>query len=203
VPPESRPIPRFVAEPPQESLPYGRWAEALAERFLDAAAEIEADEDLGEPGEVAWFPARTYGGRTYLPATAPTSEGFELFGYVSYVRAHEGAEATAFEAACDFTDETAEANPDWQLDLSDEAIGEWRGWQGQRGAIALVWGVALVPNGALVTAELGPTTTDQCELVEGRFTLISLDDYTGDLIEVRLWGAGGRELARESLYERE
>jgi hypothetical protein len=201
--PEQRPIPRFVAEPPQESLPYGRWAEALAERFVAAADAIDADEDLGEPGEVAWFPARTYAGRTYVPATAPTSTGFELFGYVAFVREHEGAEATDFVAVCDYTDETADANPDWQLDLSDEEIATWRGPAGRRGVITLVWGVSLVPNGALATAELGPTTTDQCELVEDRFTLVSLDNYTGDLLEVALWGAGGRELARESLYEEE
>jgi hypothetical protein len=37
--------------------------------------------------------------------------------------------------------------------------------------------------------------------VEGRFTLVSLDNYTGDYIEVRLWGEGGGQLAAESLYE--
>ena len=59
------------------------------------------------------------------------------------------------------------------------------------------------PNGALATAELGPATTDQCELAENRFTLVSLDNYTGDYIEVKLWGRGGGELASESLYEDE
>ena len=58
--------------------------------------------------------------------------------------------------------------------------------------MTLVWGVALVPNGAVATAELGPTTTDQCELVDDRFTLVSLDGYTGDYVEVRLYGAEGR-----------
>ena len=67
--------------------------------------------------------------------------------------------------------------------------------------ITLVWGVSLVANGAVATAELGPTTTDQCVLVEDRFTLVSLDDYTGDYVEVRVYGADGTELARESLYE--
>ena len=69
--------------------------------------------------------------------------------------------------------------------------------------VTLVWGRALVPNGTIATAELGPTTTDGCPLVEERFTLVSLDDYTGDLLEVRLYGGGGGELARESLYEGE
>ena len=198
-----RPIPRFVAEHPQEAIPYGRWAEALAERFLEAAALVETDEELGEPGEVTWFPDRTHEGRTYLPATAPTSNGFELYGYVSFAREHEGAEATDFEARADYTDETAEANPDWSLDLSEEVLGTWRGPHGRRGEIALVWGVALVPSGAVATAELGPTTTDQCVLAEDRFTLISLDNYTGDYLEVKLWGPAGVEMAAESLYEEE
>jgi hypothetical protein len=201
--PSDRPIPRFAAEPPQEPLPYGRWQEALAERFLDACAEIESDEEVGEPGEIAWFPDRSYGGRTYLPASATTSSGFELFGFVSFTREHPGAEATDFEARADYTDDTAAANPDWQLDLRDEEIGSWRGPQGRVGRITLVWGDALVPNGALATAELGPTTTDQCELSSNRFTLISLDDYTGDLITVKLYGPGGREVASESLYDEE
>lgn len=201
--PSERPIPRFLAEHPQESLPYGRRAETLAEQFLAAAARITTDEELGDPGEVSWFPERTYAGRTYLPATAPTANGFELFGYVSYEPGEDGAEPGEFEARADYTDETAEANPDWSLDLSDEVLGSWRGPYGRRGEIALVWGVALVKNGALATAELGPTTTDQCMLAEQRFTLVSLDNYTGDYLEVKLWGANGAEMAAESLYEEE
>ena len=69
--------------------------------------------------------------------------------------------------------------------------------------ITLVWGVALVPNGAVATSELGPATTDQCRIVDDRFTLVSLDAYTGDYIEVRLYGPKGAELASESLYEEE
>ncbi len=201
MPPDDRPIPRFVAEPPQEGLPYGRWAEALAEHFIAACGRIESEEDLGEPGEVSWFPDRTFAGRTYVPASASTPNGYELFGYVSFAREHEGAEATDFEAVADWTDETAEANPDWVLDLSDRELATWRGPQGRRGEITLVWGVTLTQNGVAATAELGPTTTDQCTLVEDRFTLISLDAYTGDYIEVRLFGQKGAELASESLYE--
>ena len=167
MPPDSRPIPRFVAEPPQEGLPYGRWAEALGEHFLAACADLQPDEDLGDPGEVSFFPDRTFAGRTYVPASSTTANGYELFGYVSYEREHEGAEATGFAAVADWTDETAEANPDWVLDLSDLELTTWRGPQGRRGEI----------------------------------TLVSLDSYTGDFLEVKLWGSGGRELAAESLYE--
>ena len=193
----------YVAQVPQEPAPYGRWEETLRSHFLVAAGAIASDEEIGEPGTLVWFPERTWNGRTYVPVTAPTTEGFELIGFVSYTPEHEGAEATEFEAVADYTDETAEANPDWTLDLSDQEIGHWRGPEGRRGVITLVWGVALVPEGAVATTELGPTTTDQCILADNRFTLISLDDYTGDYVEVRLFGKRGAELAQESLYEEE
>ena len=65
--------------------------------------------------------------------------------------------------------------------------------------ITLVWGVALVANGVAATTELGPTTTDQCTLVEDRFTLVSLDAYTGDYVEVaplrRARGRAGPRIA--------
>ena len=66
--------------------------------------------------------------------------------------------------------------------------------------MTLVWGRPLMAGGRVATAELGGVTVDQCELIEERFTLIAPDDYRGDLLEVKLFGAGGKELARESLY---
>jgi len=190
MPPIERPIPAHIAEPPQEPLPYGRWAETLARQFEDACAEIE--DDVGEPiGDVVWFPERTYAGRTYVPATVRTSEGYELFGYVSFTRGGQD-----WFSRADWTDETAEANPDWKLDLSDFEVATWRDRE-----VTLVWGVAVQGQGALATGELGPVTTDQCELVENRFTLVSLDGWGGDLLEVALWGQDGSEIARESLFE--
>ena len=58
-------------------------------------------------------------------------------------------------------------------------------------------------GGKVATAELAGVTVDQCPLEQERFTLIAPDDYRHDLLEVRLWDRGGRELARESLYEEE
>jgi hypothetical protein len=201
MPPEQRPIPRFIAEPPHDALPYGRWADQLRGLFLDAVAQIETDdEELGDPGEIRWFPERTVERRTYIPATAHTSEGFEVFGYISFDHG-PGGEPSSFTAHADYTDETAEANPEWQLDLSDEEIGKWRGAGDLTANIALIWGHALRPGGALATAELGPTTTDQCAVVEDRFTLVSLDEWTGDFLEVHLWDGTGGEIASESLYE--
>src|SRR5215217_5500437 len=134
--PEPRPIPRFVAEPPHEGRPYGRWAESLARHFLEACEQIDTDEDLGEAAQVVWFPDRTFAGRTYIPASSTTSNGYELLGYVSYTREHEGAEARDFESFADFTDETAEANPDWELDLSDRELTTFNGGDNRRGARA-------------------------------------------------------------------
>ncbi|MFN2617183.1 MAG: hypothetical protein ABR581_08685 [Thermoleophilaceae bacterium] len=199
MPPSERPIPMYVAEPPQEPLPYGRWAEALREHFLQATP----DESRAELGEITWFPDRTWGARTYVPGVAPSGDGGEVCGYVSYLRSDQGAQAGDFEAGAYYTEDTAEANPDWKLDLSDLEVADWRGPEGRRGKLTLVWGAALVPNGAVATVELGPTTTDQCILVEGRFTLLSLDAYTGDYVEVRLYGRKGMELAVEALYEEE
>lgn len=205
MPPEQRVVPRFAAEPPQETLPYGRWADRLSAEFLGACLALAADEkgggdELGEPGEIAWYPDRTWHGRTYVPASTLTSHGYELFGYVSFVPGSDGAESAEFGARVDYTDETAEHNPDWTLDLCEEAIGAWRGHAGATATMTLVWGRALVGGGRVATAELGDLAVDQCELIEERFTLIAPDDYRGDLLEVALFGSRGQELARESLY---
>jgi hypothetical protein len=199
MPPTDRFVISFAAEPPQEGLPYGRWADTLARHFLTACRMIDTeDQDIGQPGDIAWFPDRTYGGRTYVPAVARTSENFELFGFVSFAEDEGGP--TDFVAQADFTAELADANPDWKLDLSDDVIGRWRGEQGKAADMTLVWGVPLVAGGALVTAELANLAVDQCELVEERFTLVAPDNYRSDFLEVKLWDRGGDMLAAESLY---
>jgi len=199
MPPTDRFVISFAAEPPQETLPYGRWANTLSEHFLQACREIDTEGDeIGEPGELRWFPDRSYGGRTYVPATARTDEGFELFGYVSFREASGGP--SDFESRADFTSEVADANPDWKLDLNDEVIGSWRGEQGNTAEMTLIWGVPLIPGGAMVTAELANLAVDQCELLDDRFTMIAPDNYRQDFLEIKLWSQRGDELAVESLY---
>jgi hypothetical protein len=201
VPPEERFVPRFAAEPPQEELPYGRWEERLSREFLAATLTLEAEgEDLGEPGPLFWYPDRTWQGRTFVPGTSLTSTGYELFGYVHFVPAGSEEEPSDLTAQVDFTAETAERNPDWRLDLCDEVIGAWRGQWGAVAAMTLVWGRPLVSGGRVVTAELAGLAVDQCELIDERFTLIAPDDYRHDLLEIKLFGGRGQELARESLY---
>jgi hypothetical protein len=201
--PEPRVVPRFAAEPSQEELPYGRWRERLEELLIARLGELDVrDAELGELGEMIFYPDRTWHGRTYVPMTAPSENGFEVFGYVRFIAAPSG-EPNELNAYLDFTDETAERNPQWKLDLCDEAVGTWRGPAGTVATMTLVWGHPLVTGGRVATAELAGVTVDQCELVSERFTLLAPDDFRGDLLEIKLFGARGQELASESLYDGE
>jgi hypothetical protein len=202
MPPEERFVCRFAAEPPQGPLPYGRWAETLGAEFLAACLRIDAEgEDLGEAGELVWYPDRTWGGRTYVPATARSSTGFELYGYVSFTPGDEQDEPADFYAWADFTDITADDNPDWRMDLNEEVVGGWRGEQGKVAAMTLVWGRPLMDGGAIVTAELARLTVDQGVVDDDRFTLLAPDAYREDYLEIALYDRKGSQLARESLYE--
>lgn len=199
MPPTDRFVISFAAEPPHEPLPQGRWAAVLRQQFVAACGDIDSDgEELGEPGDIRWFPDRTFYGRTYVPAAARTAAGYELFGYVSFV--DEGDGPDAFEARADFTGDVAEANPDWQLDLNEMVLGNWHGDDGEVAEMTLVWGLPLIPNGALVTAELADLSVDQCKLVDYRFSLIAPDNYRDDYLDIKLWSSSGEQLAIESLY---
>jgi hypothetical protein len=214
MPPTFRPLPRFIAEPPHELEPYGRWAKRLAEAFLAACAAVDEAPEEASPDDIEWYPERSWCGRTYVPATAAAGDGLEFFGYVSFAREGDepNGEPVDFRAVADFTDETADQNPHWKIDLSDEVIGYWRGPGQARGAVTLIWGVPLgteAAGAAAVTAELDGETVDQCGLGEvRRFTLVALDAISGlapeDLyLEIKLWGKRSEQLAVESLYEAE
>ena len=204
MPPEDRFVCRFAAEPPQEAAPYGRWETALRQEFMAAVEAIDAGEDdLGEPGDLVWHPDRTWSGRTFVPVTSLTTTGLELFGYVSFAPGEAASEPSEFFASADYTDETAERNPDWRLDLCDEVVGGWRGDGGNVAAMTLVWGRPLIPEGAIATAELAGLTVDQCAVADGRFTLLAPDDYRGDFLDIKLFDRKGNQIASESLYDEE
>jgi len=203
MPPEPRFVPRFAAEPPHEHAPTGRWADTLRAAFLEACAGVELEEgqEVGEVGDITWFPDRTWNGRVYLPATASSTGGLELFGFVAWEQPGDG-EPQVDETRASATTETAEGNPDWQVDLCEEVVGSWRGETGKEAAMTLVWGRPLVKGASIATGELAALCVDQCELSEdGLFTLLAPDDYRGDTLEIACFDARGRELARESLYE--
>ena len=206
--PNPRPIPRFIADSSQEGIPHGRFAEQLAEAFRAACREIEElPAGVAAPSEIDWFPERSWGGRTWVPATA-RAEGddgvVELFGHVSYVRPEEG-DPQDMRAKADFTDVLAENNPDWKIDLNDEVIGRWSGESGMAGDVTLVWGQPLVPGAVAATAELEGETVDQEALSDNRFTLVALDALAGygdDIfMDVTLWSRRAAPLASESLYD--
>jgi hypothetical protein len=207
MPPNPRPIPRFIADSTQEGIPHGRFAKRLDGELRKACEGIEELPDGVElPEEFEWFPERAWGGRVWVPATAWADgpEGaLELFGHVSY-ELPEGGEPTAFRAVADYTDVLAEDHPDWKVDLNDDVIGSWRGENGRAGAVTLVWGRPLVQGAVAATAELELETVDQEVVSDGRFTLIALDalkGYGDDIfLEVKLWSRRAQVLAAESLY---
>jgi hypothetical protein len=208
-PPVRTPLPRFIADASAEGLPYGRWAQQLRDEFAKAC-EKHVSEAGGPPGEVTWFPERAWGGRVFVPAVAPV-EGArtpsEFFGYVSFRRPRKGErdEAGDFLATADFTDVTADQNPDWQIDLNEEVVGSWRGEAERRGDVTLVWGTPLVRGASAATAELDAEVVDQTPVSDERFTLIAVDAVKGFpdeyYLEVKLWSKQGQQLAAESLYD--
>jgi len=207
MPPDPRPIPRFIADSTQEGIPHGRFAERLRSHFAQAVAEL-ADLPAGAevPPAADWFPERTWGGRVWVPCSVLTEseEGrLELFGHVSYVQPPQG-EPQDFAAKADFTDILAEDNSDWQIDLNDDVIGRWRCENGRAGAVTLAWGRPLIRGAVAATAALEGETVDQEAISQDRFTLIALDALEGYgdemFMEVKLWSQRADELASESLY---
>lgn len=207
MPPDPRPIPRFIADTTQAGIPHGRFAERLAEAFDAACREIEDLPEGTQPrAEVDWFPERAWGGRVWVPCSARAESGegeLELFGHVSYVLPENG-EPGDFKAKADFTDVLAEDNVEWRIDLNDDVIGRWRNENGRAGAVTLVWGRPLVRGAVAATAEIEMATVDQEEISQDRFTLIALDaleGYGDDIfMTVKLWSRRAQELAAESLY---
>lgn len=215
MPPVRQPFPRFIADASQEGRPYGRWEERLREEFAKACEPLagEAGSAL-DPMTVKWFPDRSWGGRVFVPASgrgaqATTGEEgeevlAEFYGWVSFAAAEDGAEPGDLRAKVDFTDVTADDNPDWKIDLNDDVIGSWHSDGGRGGDVTLVWGLPLVRGAVAVTAELEGEAIDQAPVSDGRFTIVAVDAVHGfgdDLfMEIKLWGRNVALIASESLY---
>jgi hypothetical protein len=209
MPPLARPFPRFLADSAQESRPYGRWQERLNEAFAEACAALEEEAGTGLNLESPrFYPERTWGGRTYVPAVGQGIDQVdgvapEFFGHISFLR-EPGGEPGELTASADFTDVTVAENPDWQVDLNDDVVGEWRADGGRGGDVTLIWGTPLVRGAIAATAEIEGEVVDQAAVNEGRFTLMAVDAVHGfgdDLfLEVKLWDRRLRVIASESLY---
>jgi hypothetical protein len=214
MPPTGRPYPRFIADAPQEKAPYGRFEERLAESFAGACEPLAAEAGTKlDPDSLAWFPERAWGGRVYVPVIGDSTQGeegdearVEYFGHVSFVR--DGDEEPAdLRATADFTDVTADDNPEWKVDLNDDVIGAWNADGGRGGDVTLIWGLPMVSGAVAATAELDEETVDQTAVNDGRFTLVAVDAVHGfgddHYLSVVLWDRRMTMLARESLYEAE
>ena len=167
-----------------------------------------------DPETIRWFPDRLWSGRVYVPVSARAADATtdedgesvlaEFYGWVSYVPGEDDGEPAAMRAKADFTDVTAEDNPDWKIDINDDVVGAWRTDGSRGGDVTLIWGLPLVRGAVAATAELDGETIDQAPVHEGRFTLVAVDAVHGfgdDLfLEVKLWNRSVRELASESLY---
>ena len=128
----------------------------------------------------------------------------EYYGWVSFAPGGDGDEPADLRSKADFTDVTAETNPDWRIDLNDDVIGGWTTDGGRGGEVTLIWGLPLVRGAVAATAELDGEPIDQAPVADGRFTLVAVDAVHGfgdDLfLDVKLWDRSVRELASESLY---
>jgi hypothetical protein len=215
MPPIRRPFPRSIADASQEGRPYGRWEERLREAFVNECESLAGDAGAAlDAMTVKWFPDRTWGGRIYVPASGRAAEAttnadgdevlVEYYGWVSFDPGDDGDEPSDLRSRADFTDVTAEDNPDWKIDLNDDVIGGWRTDGGRGGDVTLIWGLPLVRGAVAATAELDGDTLDQTPVADGRFTLVSVDAVSGfgdDLfLEVKLWDRAVRQIASESLY---
>ena len=208
-PPIARPFPRFMADTPQDARPYGEWQARLLAAFVGACEALaeEAGAPL-DPETLRFFPERTWGRRIYVPAVGQASEeqgGLpEYYGYLQFDLGESG-EPGDLVAEADFTDVTADDNPDWKVDLNDAVIGEWRADGGRGGEVTLIWGTPLVRGAIAATAELGPEILDQTAVNDGRFTLIAVDAVHGFgdelFLEINLWDRRLNPVASESLYE--
>lgn len=215
MPPTRRPFPRFIADASQEGRPYGRYEERLREAFASACEPLAAEAGAAlDPMTVKWFPDRGWGGRVYVPASGRAAEAVdgedgepvlaEYYGWVSFRREAEEGEPQDLAAKVDFTDVTAEQNPDWRIDINDDVVGAWRTDGGRGGDVTLIWGLPLIRGAVAATAELDGETVDQGPVADGRFTLLAVDAVHGFgddvFLEVKLWDRAVRELAAESLY---
>jgi hypothetical protein len=210
-PPIARPFPRFMSDTAQEPKPYGEWLQRLTDAFAAACEPLAEEAGAALDREtVRFFPDRSWGGRTYLPAVGRAFEeqagATEYFGYVHFERVGD-EEPRGLLADADFTDVTAADNPDWEIDLNDAVVGAWRADGGRGGEVTLIWGTPLVRGAIAATAELGSEVVDQAAVNDGRFSLLAVDAVHGFddelFLDVKLWDRRLNQLASESLYDSE
>ena len=206
MPPVERFVCRFAAEPPQEALPHGDWAQTPAGRVprrLPAHRQPRA-RSSARRASCAGSPTARWNGRTYVPVTARTTTDLELFGYVSFVpgdpeRGRRRADGLRGDRRLHRRDGRA------QPGLADRRLRGGRRrlarrGRPQRGHDARVGRAAARARASWPPPSSPASPSTSARSLDDRFTLIAPDDYRGDFLDVKLWDADGRELASESLY---
>ena len=205
MPPDDRFVPRFAAEPPQELLPYGRWADRLREEFLAACLRIDDEgEDLGEAGRDRLVPrphlARAHlrpGDRAHVARASSSSASSPS----RRRRGRRGADGLPARPPTSPT-RRPRPTPTGRSTSATRSSARWRGEEGKVAAMTLVWGRPLVdrrrdrhrrarrPRRRPVRADRGPLHAAGARRLPRRHAR-----------RQALRRARGGELARESLYE--
>ena len=85
--------------------------------------------ELGEAGEIHWFPDRTWSGPHLRPRDrAHRHRPRALRLRVLRARRRRRRELYAW---ADYTPDIAEDHPEWRMDISQEVVGGWRGERGR------------------------------------------------------------------------
>ena len=156
MPPEERFVCRFAAEPsagPAALRPLGRHARTPSS-WRRACGSTTRARTSARPGQMTWFPDRTWGGRTYVPASTRSSTGFELYGYVSFTPGDQPRSPRTSSHGRTSPTSPPTTTPSGGWTSPRRSIGGWRGEQGKVAAMTLVWGHPLLRGAATATAEL-------------------------------------------------
>ena len=206
MPPVERFVCRFAAEPPQEAPPHGAWADTCRRSSSPpACGSTRRARSSARRGELRWFPDRTWNGphvraRDGAHVVRPGAVRLRLLPPRRPGRTAASAEPSDFAATADFTDETAERNPEWRIDLCEEVVGGWRGEGGRvRGDDARLGRAAVSRRRARDRGarrpRRRPVRDPRRPLHADRARRLPLG-----LPRVKLWDADGRSSLRESLY---
>ena len=209
VPPNPRPIPRFIADSTQEGIPHGRFAERLGGSLPRGLrrASTTCPRASSADGELDWFPERAWGGRVWVPcstrAEGPEGE-LELFGHVSYVQPEEG-DPERLPGQGRLHRRARRGQPrleDRPQRRRDRPLARRERPRRRRHPRL---GPPPPPGRRRRHRRARLETVDQEAISNGRFTLIALDALEGYgdeiLMQVKLWSSRAKELASESLYD--
>ena len=181
--------------------PHGRWADRLRAEFLAAAQDLDG---IGEPGELAFYPDRTWHGYTYIPVTARTANGLRGLRLRALRRRHRRRATRATSPPTPTSPRRRpSATPTGSSTCATRSSAAGAAPTAPVASMTLVWGRALVAGGARRHRRARRAHRRPVRAVDDRFTLLAPDDFADGLLEVRLYSdAGERAGARVALRRR-